>query len=542
MKPLGWRRVSLLSTSIVLLLVLSLVRITHGMDQVRQETLADSAIAKYAVTGRGVTVAILDRGIEWANPDFINPDGTTRIKWMLDMTGQNGCDAANPPPVEYTEAQVNAALLGGPTIPERDAVGHGTATAGVAAGNGRAFGGGNFRGIAPEADLVIVKMTSEGAPAHDDQLAEAPFQACIEQALDWLNVKVTQLAQPVVGLINSGSQWGPIDRTSAVSRKIDQIFGADTPGRVYVAPSGDEGGLDNHAGGNYDATGDTLVRIMKAGTATSYMQLWYTGAAPADITVTFDDGTVVGPVGPGQFLDQNGVFIIQYGPGQEFYPWTSTSGDRAVWIRVTGHSGGGSIRISAVAGSGKFDFYGDLLGPNLTSIISFADHVVPERLTDFAATSSAIVVADHVVRTTWVDIDGIVRDLSSEGAVGDLWYRSSGGPTRDGRAQQVDLSAPGQNLFTSSAQNSYWHSLRFNSNQQGGGWYTRFGGTSGSAPIVVGAIALMLQRQPALTANQVRSILQTTAVSDAFTGITPNANWGYGKLNILAALDAIIPR
>src|SRR6202040_3434193 len=135
------------------------------------------------------------------------------------------------------------------------------------------------------------------------------------------------------------------------------------------------------------------------------------------------------------------------------------------------------------------------------------------HLADYASTNSAIVVADYVVRTSYVDIDGIPRDLSNEGAVGQLWYRSSEGgrgPGYSGEGQsngpgpQVDLAASGQNLFTSSAQNSYWHSLRFNLNQPGGGWYVRFGGTSGSAPIVVGTVALMLQAQPSLTADQVR--------------------------------------
>jgi subtilisin family serine protease len=103
------------------------------------------------------------------------------------------------------------------------------------------------------------------------------------------------------------------------------------------------------------------------------------------------------------------------------------------------------------------------------------------------------------------------------------------------------LAASGQNLFTSSAQKSYWHTLKWNLNQEGGGWYVRFGGTSGSAPIVVGAVALMLQMQPTLTADQVRQVLQSTAVSDSFTGVTPNPSWGYGKLNVLAALDALSP-
>jgi subtilisin family serine protease len=536
-RPLALFRIR--RVAVVAFFLAALVQISHGMDLVRVESQTDAAVAKYGVSGSGVTVAVLDRGIDWRNPDFIRPDGTTRIKWILDMSGQNLCDPSNPPPAEYTEAQINAALAGGPPIGERDAVGHGTATAGVAAGNGSAFADGRYRGIAPQADLIVVKVTSEGAPAHDGEPPESPFQGCIDQALDWLDGKMTQLGQPAVAIINSGTQWGPVDGTSAVSRKIDQVFGANTPGRVFIAPAGDEGGLNNHAGGTYDDTGDTVVGTMKSTTDTSYLQMWYTGGTPANVTVTFADGTVVGPVGPGQFLDQNGIFIIQYQPGSEFYPWTSSSGDRAVWIRMIGHSGAGSIRISALQGAGAFDVYGDVSGPNLTSILSFSDHLVPGHLTDYAATHSAIVVADYVVRTSYVDIDGISRDLSNEGAVGDLWYRSSDGPTRDGRTPPVDLAASGQNLFTSSAQNSYWHSLRFNLNQEGGGWYVRFGGTSGSAPIVVGAVALMLQMQPTLTADQARQVLQSTAVSDSFTGMTPNPSWGYGKLNVLAALDAL---
>ncbi|MBT8062627.1 MAG: S8 family serine peptidase, partial [Gammaproteobacteria bacterium] len=67
--------------------------------------------------------------------------------------------------------------------------------------------------------------------------------------------------------------------------------------------------------------------------------------------------------------------------------------------------------------------------------------------------------------------------------------------------------------------------------------YIRFGGTSGSAPIVVGTIALMLQANPNLTTNEVRQILRNTAVTDNNTGAVPNNDWGWGKLNILAAVQ-----
>jgi hypothetical protein len=504
----------------------------------RQETRADDAEAAYGVTGRGVTVAILDRGIDWTNPDFIKPDGTTRIKWLLDTEGQNGCDMHNPPPREYSEADINAALQGGPPINSRDALGHGTVTAGIAAGNGRAFADGMYRGMAPEADLVIVRLTSEYVPPHDGQPEQQPFQGCIEQALDWLDQKITALGQPAVALINSGVQWGPIDGTSAVSRKIDQVFGSDRPGRAYVSPSGDEGNLPNHAGADYDNTQDTVVRFTKAQDTLSYLPIWYTGSQPAQITIAFDDGTTVGPVGPGGFLNQNGVYIQQYEPGQEFYPWQSTSGDRAVYVNIAGHTGGGSVLIRGTTpGAGHADFYGE---DGLANFFQFTDHLVPGRLADYAATQSAIVVGAHVLQTSYTDIDHQFRDLGQgEGATEDLWTGSSGGPSRDGRPIVVDLTTPGQNVFATYGQTSYWATFRFNLIEDGGGWYGRQGATSGSAPIALGAVALMFQLNPTLTGGQVKDILHQTAVSDAFTGPTPNPDWGYGKLDVLAALDAI---
>ncbi len=80
---------------------------------VASETGAAEAVAKFGITGKGVIVAILDRGIDYTLKDFRNADGTTRIKYMLDMSGQNLCASNNPAPVEYTAATINAA--GGPT-------------------------------------------------------------------------------------------------------------------------------------------------------------------------------------------------------------------------------------------------------------------------------------------------------------------------------------------------------------------------------------------------------------------------------------------
>lgn len=526
-----------------LLALLCLTTLSSGLQALelaRQETNADAAMAKYGIDGSGVTVVVLDRGIDWDHPDFINPDGSTRIRWMLDQSGFNLCNAANPAPVEYSAADINAALAGGPGLAMRDAVGHGTATAGVAAGNGRALSGQPHKGFAPGADLVVVKLTSEGAPAHGGVPAEAPFQGCIETALDWAEDKMDALDQPAVAIINSGVQWGPMDGTSAVSRKLDAVFGENTPGRVAVMPSGDEGSLPTHARATFNSAETTTIGIRKAATQFTVMSGWYSGDQPAELTVEFDDGGRVGPVGPNQNVEADGIRIINYLPGTEFYPWKSDSGDRAFWIGIEGHATTGRLMIRGInAGQGTVDVYGDVTGPNLTPVISMRDHLVPGRLNDYASTRSAIVAANHVIRTTYTDIDGIARRIDDEGLVGELWLKSSAGPSRDGRRHGVDVSAPGQNVFAPVGPNSYWATLRGNLPQGSNRLYTRFGGTSASAPMIVGTVALLLEMDPGLTAGEIREILRDTAGTDDHTAAVPNLDWGWGKMDVLAAADRV---
>jgi hypothetical protein len=45
----------------------------------------------------------------------------------------------------------------------------------------------------------------------------------------------------------------------------------------------------------------------------------------------------------------------------------------------------------------------------------------------------------------------------------------------------------------------------------------------------------MLQRTKKATVAKLRSRLTTKAVADAFTGATPNADWGHGKLDAKAS-------
>jgi type VII secretion-associated serine protease mycosin len=75
-------------------------------------------------------------------------------------------------------------------------------------------------------------------------------------------------------------------------------------------------------------------------------------------------------------------------------------------------------------------------------------------------------------------------------------------------------------------------------NQRGG--YTRSNGTSNSTAIVAGAAALIRSRYPDLSAEDVVHRLTATATDKGATGRDPE--YGYGVLNLVAALTADVPR
>ncbi len=71
-----------------------------------------------------------------------------------------------------------------------------------------------------------------------------------------------------------------------------------------------------------------------------------------------------------------------------------------------------------------------------------------------------------------------------------------------------------------------------------------FGGTSAATPLAAGIAALMLSRNPALTAEEVRSILQNTC--DKIGGVTyaedgTHPMYGHGRVNAARAVDTALP-
>ena len=97
------------------------------------------------LTGKGVLTAVIDSGIDYTHRDFRNPDGTTRIHALWDQTAQGMPPEGYDRGALYTKEDINNALAAETAeerkriVPSEDRSGHGTAVAGIMAGNGSSF-------------------------------------------------------------------------------------------------------------------------------------------------------------------------------------------------------------------------------------------------------------------------------------------------------------------------------------------------------------------------------------------------------------------
>ena len=528
---------SLHKTLLALLLIFGSEGFGLALDRVRVETGVDKAVAALGVSGAGVIVAILDRGIDWESNDFRKDDGTTRIAYIFDLSDDAGAEDvenAYGRGTIYTRRQIDRALADGGTLATRDAVGHGTTTTGIAAGNGRNRPDRKYRGVAPNATIIAVKVVAgegSGEPDFWDYSA-------LPVAVDFVVDKARELSMPVVMLLNVGSIGGPTDGTSALARKIDETVGPDHPGVVFVTGTGDDGvpsKTQNRAAGDVPNSGGLALRFALDQGA-GVLEAWYDRNEGLAVSIDTPTGKL-GPYPASQFeAGGTGVRIFHHRGGDDFYG--SANGKRLLRIEFDGAAGAGEyvLRLDHEAGSAGSDIHFDAsLNTPLGESGRFLNHVTPGSIWDGATAFRNVAPNSYVIRTEWTDIDGVKHELVGEGRVDELWTGSSVGPTVDGRIG-VDVSAPGDRIVTTYAPQSLWATYRSNLIVDGAGLYGMAGAVSAAAPVVTGIIALMLEVDATLDAVSVKRILQQTARADEFTGQTPNPLWGYGKVDAFEAL------
>ena len=94
----------------------------------------------------------------------------------------------------------------------------------------------------------------------------------------------------------------------------------------------------------------------------------------------------------------------------------------------------------------------------------------------------------------------------------------------DWNRTKPDISAPGVNIRSS---------------VPGGGYQGGWQGTSMATPHVAGAVTILLQKNPALDYNTIYNILLDNADHPSQGNPYPNNDYGWGRLNVYAALNAV---
>ncbi len=475
------------------------------------------------MTGKGVLVAVIDTGIDADHAGF-KKDGKTRIVNYLDQeTGQ-----------EFDSAAIDA----GDAAASPDVIGHGTHVAGIAAGNGAGSTGHQFQGVAPEADLAIVKTSFQSADI------AAGIKHVFDQADD--------LGVPCVVNLSLGGHFGGHDGTSVTERAIDQMSG---PGRLVVASAGNEGSDRIHAStvlssqGNPRWVADLELKSRVVGNNSMGLlrvQVWHQREDDLLVRLRSPNGELLAAPANGTVDVDRQVFFVQAAHQEASY-----SGDHSTtfliatvpqsqWLR------GWSLIVEEDRSPGK---QGARVGAVHAWIRdgsegSFTSGSTSSHLVGMPGTAySAITVGSYASRKQWSSRDPAnPRVVLGQINLGDVSYFSSPGPTRDGH-NKPEVAGPGQWLISALSSEALedhvpvWTRLP---NIE----YAAMQGTSMSAPYVTGALALLLEKDPAIDWAEAKRRLIKSARQDPFTAPCWNERWGYGKIDVhrlLSIEPGIVP-
>jgi subtilisin family serine protease len=519
--------------------------VTPDLDGSRSEVRADVVHGPPAsLSGRGVAVGIVDYGCDYVLDDFRDPaTGRTRIAFLWDQSLRPLPGEGSPDGfaygVEYTAADIDAALAGGGGVRHRSGVSaHGTHVMGIAAGSGRsfdaAFPAGQFIGMAPEATLIFVQpATSPGDPTFTDSVHVA-------EALAYVFARASDLGLPCVVNMSLGQNGGSHDGESLVERVIDRLL--EEPGRALVVAGGNEHVWQTHAAGSL-TTGQVRTLRWRAGgpapipgfaarpdRTPNELEIWYSSRDLFDVRVISPGGQATPLVQPG---DPPANHLLP--GGNEVYldseRFTVMNGDARIYIQVspgtanTVASGTWRVEITArEARDGAFD--------------AWIERDVRDRAQDFADQSYFEGADFAPVKTlgTPATTRRVIAVANYRHALPQAISASSGrGPTRDGRLKP-EVAAPGTNIRSSCSAGG-----RPNPLPPGGLHPMRvpMSGTSQASPHVAGIVALMLERNPQLTSAQIARVLVATTRPAPGGGPGFDEAFGFGLVDAEAAIDAV---
>ena len=471
-----------------------------------------AAVQAGGADGTGVRIAVLDSGIDYthknlggsglaadyaaatANPAVI-PVGlfpTAKVVGGFDFTGSTWSTTSNtrsedPNPID-----------------DGAAGGHGTHVSDIIAGKSL---DGTHKGMAPGAQLYAVKVCSSVSSSCNG----IAMLKGMDFALDPDGNPATDDAVDVINL-SLGSSYGQVedDMTQAVSNAV-------ASGVIVVISAGNSADRPYIAGSPSIAPGAISVAQTQVPSASAVPLLVN---APASIAGVYGNTATLdwAPIGAGVTGDV--VYVGRGCAGDALL--VSPAGKIALIDRGTCSI---SEKVDKAANAGAI---GTLIGLVAAGdAVSFSQgdgsNFVPSMVIQQSLASS---IKGRLTALQTVNVS--MSNAASIALVGSMAGTSSRGPAMGTNLIKPEIGAPGASI-------SAEHGT--------GTGTTAFGGTSGAAPMVAGAAALMVQAHPARSALQIKALLMNSAETVVYTnpatlpgGLAPITRIGAGELRVNRAV------
>ncbi len=500
----------------------------------------------FALRGRGVLLSVIDDGFDWRHPDFQHEDSTTRVRYIWDQGLQSTWGETE---IGYGSIWDSTAIQDG--FVQQAPAAHGSHVAGIAAGNARAAG--KHRGAAPESSLLWVKV-AEGNGSFLPRFADAIY---------WSALRSRQLGMPCSINSSVGSYVGSHDGKDLHTRAINTVLDSFA-GVVLSQAAGNARASRFHLRTNLQSSADTARIWFQPLAAQGLTQfIFYADSANAqELRFSLEN------------IDANSLFIKAQTPVfQLLADFPAPNGSSNLYQQTLYHlPNGQAVRMNVYISNyeGVYECWIQIQSPNTQDYWQFTSSgrsqidlwsasaltgtsnmlLAPPRPVDYYhapdslqsivgfwnCSESVISVGSYQNQTFMINYAGDSLYLGTQGfPQGGISQFSSLGGTRDGRMKPDICASGGQVLSAAPVPDLMVFRMNGMVNLDAGGWHVTNRGTSMSAPIVAGAVALYLQCSPQSNAAQVLAAVRATARVDSLvfaqSPTYPNIHWGWGKLD-----------